>query len=254
MGNEITQMVETCLEYIRMLPSQPAEKQIQTVTSVPMEVISMDLGKEADMHYLIRPDHYSGWPFVSKLSSLITKVITDALDEWFLKHGRPQHIWSDGGTSLMNGAKIMALFTSYYQHITTSQMAMPMLQFVRWNICWRKVNHHGRSLNTLYWNGEILLVIKITSVWLSTSWGDTREPKLLLYKKHSREFRIKISKSLRLFRSRGEKLARNELHHVRNQRSVLVIRSWSNIGEPCAGILQQKLLKNETDSHMWLKV
>ena len=57
----------------------------------------MDLGKEAGVHYLIGADRYSGWPFVSKLSSLVTKAITDALDEWFLEHGRPQRIRSDGG-------------------------------------------------------------------------------------------------------------------------------------------------------------
>ena len=97
MRNEIKQMVETCPECIRMLPSQPAEKQIQTVTTFPMEAISVDLGKEAGVHYLIGADRYSGWPFISKLSSLVTKAITDALDEWFLEHGRPQRIRSDGG-------------------------------------------------------------------------------------------------------------------------------------------------------------
>ena len=80
-----------------MLPSQPAEEQIQTVTSTPMEAISVDLGKRAGVHYLIGADRYSGWPFVTKLSSLVTKAITDALDSWFLEHGRPQRIWSDGG-------------------------------------------------------------------------------------------------------------------------------------------------------------
>ena len=33
MRNEIKQMVETCPECVRMLPSQSAEEQIQTVTS-----------------------------------------------------------------------------------------------------------------------------------------------------------------------------------------------------------------------------
>ena len=56
MRNKIKQMVETCPEYIRMLLSQSAEKQIQTVTSVPMEAISVDLDKEAGVHYLIGAD------------------------------------------------------------------------------------------------------------------------------------------------------------------------------------------------------
>merc|ERR1712020_471300 len=52
--------------------SQTAEEQIQTVTSTPMEAISVDLGERAGVHYLIGADRYSGWPFVTKLSSLGT--------------------------------------------------------------------------------------------------------------------------------------------------------------------------------------
>ena len=81
-----------------MLPSQTAEEQIQTVTSTPMEAISIDLGKQAGVHYLIGADRYSGWPFVTKLSSLVTQTITSSLDDWFLEHGRPQRIRSDGGS------------------------------------------------------------------------------------------------------------------------------------------------------------
>ena len=39
---------------------------------------------------------------------------------------------------------------------------------------------------------------------------------------------------------------------MRNQSSALAIRSWSNNGELCAGILQLKLLKNETDDHTYV--
>ena len=81
-----------------MLPSQTAEEQIQTVTSTPMEAISINLGKQAGVHYLIGADRYSGWPFVTKLSSLVTQAITSSLDDWFLEHGRPQRIRSDGGS------------------------------------------------------------------------------------------------------------------------------------------------------------
>ena len=97
MKNEIKQIVESCPKCVRMLPSQSAEEQIQTVTSRPMEAISVDLGQQNGDHFLIGADRYSGWPFVTKLHSLITKAITDALDEWFLEHGRPQRIRSDGG-------------------------------------------------------------------------------------------------------------------------------------------------------------
>ena len=97
MRNEIKQMVETCPECVRMLPSQSAEEQIQTVALTPMEAISVDIGKQAGVHYLIGADRYSGFPFVTKLSSLVTKAITDSLDDWFFEHGRPQRIRSDGG-------------------------------------------------------------------------------------------------------------------------------------------------------------
>merc|ERR1712020_786504 len=82
MKNEIKQMVESCPECVRMLPSQTAEEQIQTVTSTPMEAISVDLGERAGIHYLIGADRYSGWPFVTKLSNLVTQTITNALDDW----------------------------------------------------------------------------------------------------------------------------------------------------------------------------
>ena len=135
MRNEIKQMVETCPECVRMLPSQSAEEQIQTVTSTPMEAISVDLGERGGVHYLIGADRYSGWPFVTKLSSLVTKAITNALDSWFLEHGRPQRIRSDGGPQFReefkNGASAGTSYMSNPLLTIMSQMVMPKLPFAR---------------------------------------------------------------------------------------------------------------------------
>ena len=97
MRNSINQMVESCPQCIRMQPSQTVEKLIHTTATRPMEAISVDLGKQSGDWYLIGADRYSGWPMVTKLLSLATYAITDALEDWFFHYGKPLKIRTDGG-------------------------------------------------------------------------------------------------------------------------------------------------------------
>ena len=60
MTNDIKLMVSTCWECISYLPSQPREPQIQTTASRPFEAVSVDLGTQNGVHFLIFVDRYSG--------------------------------------------------------------------------------------------------------------------------------------------------------------------------------------------------
>ena len=42
-------------------------------------------------------DRYSGWPKVQKMTKLDTKAVTEVLKTWFMQHGIPNLIRSDGG-------------------------------------------------------------------------------------------------------------------------------------------------------------
>jgi hypothetical protein len=48
------------------------------------------------MNYLIGADRFSGWPMVAYLQE-DTKTLTDILEEWFIDHGTPVCIRTDGG-------------------------------------------------------------------------------------------------------------------------------------------------------------
>ena len=47
--------------------------------------------------YLVGIDRYSGFPMVQLLKLLDTKAIITILEDWFLEHGKPVSICSDGG-------------------------------------------------------------------------------------------------------------------------------------------------------------
>ena len=42
-------------------------------------------------------DRYSGWPLVKPLRKLDTAAVTTVLEDWFLEHGKPVNLRSDGG-------------------------------------------------------------------------------------------------------------------------------------------------------------
>jgi hypothetical protein len=72
--------------------------QIPTEATRPFERFSIDLGTQKGKDYLIGMDRYSGWPMAAPIPKKAnTKVITDILDEWFIDHGLPVSIRTDGG-------------------------------------------------------------------------------------------------------------------------------------------------------------
>ena len=92
MTGDVNLMVSRCKECLLYLPSQSLELQIETAASRPFERVSMDLGKQKGVDYLILAYRYSGWTLVRPLKKLDTGAITDILEDWFLEHGKPVSI------------------------------------------------------------------------------------------------------------------------------------------------------------------
>ena len=98
MTNAIKLMVSNCKECTACLPSQTLEPQIPTEATRPFERLSIDLGTQKGKDYLIGMDRYSGWPMAAPIPKKTnTKFITDILDDWFIEHGIPVSIRTDGG-------------------------------------------------------------------------------------------------------------------------------------------------------------
>ena len=97
MSDDIKNMVSRCQECLNLRPSKPMEPLVQTSASRPFEAVSVDLGYLKGVHYLVLVDRFSGWPMVKRLRSLNTKAITTILDKWFIDHGKPVRLRSDGG-------------------------------------------------------------------------------------------------------------------------------------------------------------
>ena len=57
----------------------------------------IDLGMQKGTQYLILVNRYSGWPLVRLLTKLDTGAVILILTDWFLEHGKPISIRSDGG-------------------------------------------------------------------------------------------------------------------------------------------------------------
>jgi hypothetical protein len=96
MTSDIELMVARCEACTHYLPSQALEPQVATAATRPFQQFSIDLGKQKGKDYLIGADRYSGWPMVAHLPKTDTKTVTDVLEEWFIDHGNPVTIRTDG--------------------------------------------------------------------------------------------------------------------------------------------------------------
>ena len=98
MTNAIELMVSSCKECTACLLLQTLEPQIPTETTRPFEQFSINLGTQKGKDYLISMDQYSEWPMAALIpKKASTKFITDILDDWFVEHGIPVSIRTDGG-------------------------------------------------------------------------------------------------------------------------------------------------------------
>ena len=97
MNNEIKQIIDSCDACQTLRPSQPKETLQPSHADGPMDSVSVDLFHYGGKEYLVMVDRYSGFTWVTPLSSTITSKITSHLLQWFLDFGFPQTIRSDGG-------------------------------------------------------------------------------------------------------------------------------------------------------------
>jgi Integrase core domain. len=99
MTHEIKQFIARCPECVSMLPSQAHEPILSAASTAeyPMQAVSTDLFDCLGKTYVIMVDRYSGFPFISRLSSTTTEAVWSKLMGWFQDFGIPGQIKSDGG-------------------------------------------------------------------------------------------------------------------------------------------------------------
>ena len=101
MSNDIKQLISSCVQCAKVLPSQPSNPMVTPSPSThfgfPMQHVGLDLFSFGTKTYLICVDHWSGYPFYSSLRSLSTATVISTLSTWFNLFGWPMSIRSDGG-------------------------------------------------------------------------------------------------------------------------------------------------------------
>ena len=101
MSNDIKQLISSCVQCTKVLPSQPSNPMITPSPSThfgfPMQHVGLDLFSFGNKEFLICVDHWSGYPFYSHLRSLSTSTVISTLTSWFNLFGWPMSIRSDGG-------------------------------------------------------------------------------------------------------------------------------------------------------------
>ena len=97
MMNDIKMLISKCAECQILCPSQTPAPLLPTSALEPFKQVAVDLFECQGNNYLVMVDHYSRYPFVCKLKSLVTTAVTSVLYHWFLDWGFPTIIRSDGG-------------------------------------------------------------------------------------------------------------------------------------------------------------
>ena len=94
-------MVSSCVECLRVLPSQTANPMSTASPSshfgFPMQHVGLDLFSFGGKYYLICVDHWSGYPVYQLLCSTASDSVIRCLSSWFNLLGWLSSIRSDGG-------------------------------------------------------------------------------------------------------------------------------------------------------------
>ena len=96
MKNDLKTAIDKCEVCQSSRPSLPVNTFITTMSEEPMAQVSVDLFQVGNSHYLLMVDRYSGYPMVTKLSSLTSETVIQRLKHWFDSFGYPQVLRSDG--------------------------------------------------------------------------------------------------------------------------------------------------------------
>ena len=120
MSSDVKNITETCEECNRCRASLPKQvNQEQSKALGPMTHVATDLFDFKGSDYLVLVDRYSGFFFVERLKKTTTADVTKKLRDWFLEHGFPTVIRSDGGPQYRSNFD--SFCTSYnITHETTS--------------------------------------------------------------------------------------------------------------------------------------
>lgn len=99
MKNEIELWIRRCSVCVKSLPSLPMEPILSAIETAkgPMDAVSVDLFDLEGKTFLVMVDRFSGFPFVSMMSSLSTDSVWKRLKRWFQEVGFPKRLKSDGG-------------------------------------------------------------------------------------------------------------------------------------------------------------
>ena len=97
MSNDVTQKVARCAPCRAQLPSLPMEPLAVDQADFPMQKVSTDLFDLSGNAFLVTVDRFSGYPWVTKLSSTVTSTVCKALFDIFCEFGFPRVVKSDGG-------------------------------------------------------------------------------------------------------------------------------------------------------------
>lgn len=97
--NDVKQTVSNCEQCTQTLPSQAKTPLIlhQDESTRPMSHLGMDLLDFRGQDYLVMTCRYSGYAFASRLRDTTTRTVLKVMRDWFLEHGWPNVIRSDGG-------------------------------------------------------------------------------------------------------------------------------------------------------------
>ena len=99
--NDIKNLVGNCIECQTLLPSQPNEElRLEKDINFPMQLVGIDLFSESNNTYLIMVDHYSGFPWCTRLKRTRTSDVLEHLNKWFTDFGFCARIRHDGAANL----------------------------------------------------------------------------------------------------------------------------------------------------------
>ena len=97
MNSDAKNMVESCPECQKFMPSLPKQPWMETTCDTPMQQVGVDLFEFGGVMYVAMMGRYTGFLFFESLRSCITAEVLKQLEKWFYDWGWPQVIRSDGG-------------------------------------------------------------------------------------------------------------------------------------------------------------
>lgn len=98
MADDIIKFVSNCSICQSSLPNKPLEPLLlRPIPERLWQIVATDIFQIGSQHFLLIVDSYSGFTDYTKLSTLSSMTVIEALKNWFAVHGIPDFLDSDGG-------------------------------------------------------------------------------------------------------------------------------------------------------------